>query len=1244
MRATLDGAPLAGKLYDKVLALLAYLAVESGRRHSREWLAELLWPGLPPDTARTNLRQALYHLRCALNKGSFLLVSRDQVGFAVASPHWLDVAEFTAPPAPCPSCDAHSMPAPCPSCIDRLEQAAALYQGEFLTGLTLDDAPEFELWREGWRDSLCREALALHERVRRCHELSGQPERALLHARRYTELAPWDEGGHRQLMRLLAEYGQRGAALAHYESCRLVLARELEVPPAAATRLLMESIRDGAFESAADAQAIGVRPEGVAEGSMTGSSASISPMPVSTRQRRPVTLLYCDLGLEDERDPDEFADRLNVPRQRCAAIARQHGGHVTLTHDGSMLAYFGYPVAFEDAALRAVRSAQAIADEIHAPILVRAGIHTGVIVAGDDPQLPDSAGIAPAAARRLSEFAAHGELVVDESTRILVEGYFRLQRRSRLRGTPSPQTYRVGRGTGAASRLAASLRLSPLAGRQTELTLLHERWQATSRGQGGLLLIRGDAGLGKSRLIHALREHLAGTASHARELYCFPEYRSTPLYPVVALLETILGLASEDPPEMRLDKLSSYMARHHSSLFDSAVPVLAPLLSAAVSGETGVSPQQHKHRLLATLRDLLANLAAREPLLLILEDAHWVDPSTLEVLEQLGDWSARMPVLILLTARSEFRPAWIPPAAILELSPLEHAEVAQLVASVDASLPTATVARIVARADGVPLFAEAMAQMATGPSDTDIPPTLQYLLLAQFDALGEARGVAQLAATIGREFDRELLAHAVDAEAIDLDAALDRLQKARLITAIGDSSDAWFEFRHALIQEAAYDSQPRGDRRAAHRRIAGALESHFPRRAAQHPEQLARHYTSADAAAEAIPWWLVAGRRALHTFANREAADHLRAGLALIAVLPADERRNELELDLLLPLGQALLTLYGYGSVEATRVYDRAFALCSDQAPNPRRFEALWGLWMVSSSRHDSGFSASAALSDELRHNAEACGSPVLCSAAYSASANIALWRGHLEPACRYAEAAVAQWRTFHSAQPGESMDGHDPRVASLAHLSWARFAQGREEEALEVSQRALELAKTLNDPDSLGFALFFAATLHRFIYDAASTEHYALEASELAERYRMPLWRGTSELLLGWAQAFAGDASGVDRAAAAVAELRTIMPGVVVAFLHALAEAHGFLERNDAQLRVVEEALCIAEQVDEHFHRADLYRLRGECLQRLGQSDAALASLRTALEIAEGQDAQARVVRISAALATAQGRELEAC
>ncbi|MGB6102641.1 MAG: AAA family ATPase [Pusillimonas sp.] len=1191
-RLTLNGEHLRGKLYDKVIALLAYLVVDSDRSHSREQLATLLWPSLPNEAARNNLRQALYYLRQTLGPGlaTLLTASRDTVRFSGSAAHCqIDLKTLTTPMPPCDVCANSLLPAACDTCLTELKNRADAYQGEFLEGLSPADAPDFDVWLDVQRQDLRGQAFALAEQLRDAYEAHGWLEPALAYAQRCMELEPWNEAGHRQHMRLLAAKGQHGAAQTFYDSYRANLARDLNVEPEQSTHALFETIHKHGLES-------GRKP-----------LAGLRQTPAQPQAgRRQVTVLCCHIDFRPGTaggDPEQLAE----PRSLCAAVLRRYAGHITQGSEGYIYAYVGYPEASEQVGRRAAQAALELQASIEPRYRFRAGIHTGVIVTGFDPALPDVIGNVSAAAWRLCRLMSKGGIALSGTTEPLLQGQFQLQalktlqpRRNEAGNAPAAMlAYKLIRPEPVHAQVGPAARSIPLIGRQAELRRLRKSWRLALLGTPQFLVVRGEAGIGKTRLAGALYDDAVHASATIRHLHCYPEHRHTPLYPVTALFESILGFSLDDTLTTQREKLNIYLQHRHPAIAADAGPVMMALLSIAPPGAPVLPPRLRKQQTLDMLLMLLDSLAASNPLLMIVEDAQWLDMSSMDLLERLIHREAPVPLLTLITARNDFAPHWLTPDSVLELQPLKDPDIARLAHATVDTLSPQTVERIVQRADGIALYAQEMAQIPPEPSgrDDDIPPTLHYLLLARLDAVPQARRVVQLAATIGRKFERGLLQRVAELDEPVLDATLRQLAGAHLISS-SPSSDDVFQFRHALIQEVAYTSQIQADREYAHQKVAAALSAHYALRAAQQPGEVARHYTLAGNTMAAIPHWLEAGRRALRVSANAEAGEHLQTGLGLIDRMPRDDERDAMELELLLAQGQALLLLRGYGSEEAARVYDRALTLSRQQTPVKQRFDILWGLWMVSSSRPGSSFLKSWELARELLRLARGSGDSGLLVQAYSAAANIALWRNQIDTACRYALAATAQPDTALDS----TLEGLDPRVTSLAHLSWAYWRQGRNSEAHAVSRRSIALARKLDNPDTLCFALGFAAILQRFLGNVESAADYARQVENIATIYQLALWRGIAEMVLAWVQAVQGELQGLIRLRACVRNIKHVMPGVAVLFLHAQAEACGFLGRYDEQLDAIDEGLRAARAVSEGFFRTQLQELRSACLRQQAQ------------------------------------------
>ncbi|WP_348694642.1 AAA family ATPase [Duganella fentianensis] len=1217
IQLSVAGQPPAGKVYGKMLALLAYLALESPRAHRREQLADLFWPRLPAEAARINLRQTLYHLRRMLGASApLLLTGRDSVRLQLHTDCWLDVREFLATD----SLPATAVAEHAPQQLVRLEAATALYRGEFLANLDLDDAVEFANWRDGWRASLHQHMLRLLESLRDSLERQGASEQALQHARHYLALEPWNETAHRAVMRLLAACGRPAEALAQYASCQRLLQLELGSSPAAATRQLADTIRAELQQRELQSLGSGAAHAAVTAHEPTATSATAVPAAdLAFAERRQVTILHCSLSAADTDDAEDIAERLRQPYQRCAELARQHGGHVLAAPGGSFVAYFGYPVASEHAALNAVRAACAINAAISAAfsadisaatkatinaacdgaVSSRCGLHSATIVTGSAAELPDPAGLASALAARLCERAGQGEIHLSTTTRELVSGYFHLQ----PCGSQALRSYRVAGSTGANSRLDAAHGLQPLVGRTAELRQLTMLCQQASEGQSQLVLLRGEAGIGKSRLLRELAVTLADTPWRRLELQCEAAFQSTPWQALIQLLERLSGCQHDAPADYKRNMLAQYLACQHAAIAAEVTPVLQALLGIATL-PPNVSSETLRQQTSAALLALLRNAASHGPVLLAIEDLHWADPSTLAILAALCQPMPALPLLIICTVRkdSALEPWLLAHATLMELSLLDNTAMTALVDGAQSGLSAAAIARIVASAEGIPLFAEELARQAREqPSAGSVPATLADLLAARLDASGAARRLAQCAATIGRSFDLDLLAHVTTISPSQLHS----LQQAGLLEQHNAHS---YAFRHALIHAAAYQSQTRADRQQAHRRVADAMLQHYPQRAAQQPAQLAHHLERAADPAAALAWWLKAGQQALAAHACAEAAAHLRSGLAALAQLPAGAARAAVERDLLLTLGQALLALAGYGSADAASVYDRAYALSQGEYASlydgAARFDVLWGLWMVSSSRAQASFRSSAELITPLLQAASASADGLRSGHAHAAAANLALWQGRFEEALAHAQTAVQLCRAL--PRQHAHQHGHDPQVAGLAYAAWAQLALGQPSTALQACSEAITLARTLAHPDSLGFALVHAATVYRLLGDAATVATLAEEILALAGQYQLALWQVAGTMLRGWCLAYGGQREGLVLLESAADAVRSVMPGILVAFLHPLAEALGFLHDYAAQLEQIDAALASAEQLDDQLHRASLLQLRANCLAQLHTPTAA--------------------------------------
>ncbi len=1215
-----NGQPSAAFAYDKLRALLAYLSVESKTKHSREALATMLWPTQMSADAKRNLRLALFNVRRVLGDTDagtpYLVATQKSLHLNPAAPYWLDVTKFAAPLPVAPAVPDTEY---CRHCIAQGELQIALYRGPFLDGLSVSDTQDFEDWLYPRREALHRQALVLLERLAACHEQLGDYASALKHAERYALLEPWDEGGHRRLMQLLALNGGAGAALIHYEATRRLLERDLGVAPQERTRALADAIREGKFDAAPI-----IEPR-------------LAPNTTSPAERRQVTVLYCELTITAADDPEKAMELLHAPQARCVEIIRQFAGHIVQTHGGGFLAYFGYPQAHEYAARRAVQAALALTREATRGVQIRVGIHTGLVIAGGELSMPDSSGGTSALAIQLRHGVAHDEVAISHETQRVVAGYFDcidLGAQS-LPGIEHPvEIFKVLRESGARTRLEAAAQLTPMVGRGAEIAELMGRWVESAHGAGHVVLVQGEAGMGKSRLLHALKERLTDQAHVVRELFCFPEYSQSPFHPLITTLEAIFGFQQGEAPEAKFAKLANYLEVHYPASHQAAVPLLGQLLSLPLTGhdrDTGLSPQKQREQTIAVLLELLQTLAKAQPMLLILEDVHWIDPSTLEFLTRFVKQTSRGATLTLLTSRPGFAPPWKETLhSMLVLAPLVETEVAQLIASISANVPAATVQRMVERADGVPLFAEEMAKIASLGQQARIPATLHDLLAARMDDMGEAKTTAQLAATLGREFDLDLLQQVFQRGPAVLERTLIALQDAGLVLKLNESS---FQFKHALMQEAAYQSQTKSDRQATHQRAAQALQDNFPAIVEAQPERLAQHFSLSGNTRQAIEYWIKAGQRAREHSAHIEAMGHFNSALQLLMASPSEPDRDREELKIQTALFRLLHATKGFGSQEAKQASERISGLGEQMGDGGEFFMAKWALAMnaigTAGSLETKGLKAAMQLLNMVDDD------PLRQQAAHYAVANASFWLGEFESTRVHAEQAIT---LFHPSQIPSQLEkfGENLALSCAGYLSWALYFLGFPDQAHSVCQRMLEQSRQLAHPHTLSATLAISAVLYRWLRKPAEALSLSAEAIAISRQYDFFVWLHAGEMTSGWAHVMHGRKEGLAEIKSSIVGMRTSASGLPVVFLATSADASLYLKRPEEALDLLEQAQTDAQSTGDNHFTAELHRLAGECLLASSPLNAeqAEACFHQALHISRKQQAKSLELRAAMSMA----------
>ena len=1044
----------------------------------------------------------------------------------------------------------------------------------------------------------------------------------------------------------------------------------------------------------------------IAELETSAPAAAHPGMVAREAERRQLTVVFCDLvgstALSGALDPEDFREVMRAYQEAAAAAVGRYDGYVAKYLGDGILVYFGYPQAHEDDAERAVRAGLAMVEAVAAlrprpdlSFASRIGIATGLVVVGDmvgDGVSEERAvsGETPNLAARLQALAEPDTVIISAGTHALVEGLFICEDLGpqSLKGISEPVGgYWVREETGARSRFeaAASRGLMPLVGREHEIGLLEERWQQAKEGEGQVVVLSGEAGIGKSRIAQILRERVAAEGHIGLRYQCSPYYTNSALHPIIDQLEHAAKLARDDPPEIKLDKLETLITQWVENL-EKVVPLFAALLSIPTGDRHAaleMSAEQQKERTLAALIDQMNGLAARNPLLVIFEDAHWIDPTTHELLDLMVDRAQNIEALVLIIHRPVFSAPWggQPHVTSLTLNRLVRRQSQTMVSALTANkpLPDEVLSQILAKTDGVPLFVEELTKtvleagllkeeadryVLTGPlPPLAIPATLHDSLMARLDRLAPIKEIAQTAAAIGREFSHELLAAVSTASDDELADALAQLADAELIFRRGMPPQTSYAFKHALVQEAAHESLLKSKRRELHGRIAEVLRAQFSEIAVAQPELLAHHFTEAGFIEEAIGYLQQAGEQAVQRSANVEAISHLTTALEHLKTLPATSERTHRELLLQVSLGPAWIAVKGYGASEVGETYTRAHQLCQQLGDPPQLIPVLVGLWMFHLLRVE--LHTARELAEKLHRLAQHTGDPVALRSAHYALGNTLCLLGEFSPARVHAEQAMSLYDPqTHSALA--YLYGEDPRVGCLVPWAWCLWYLGYPEQANKRMQEAVAMARELSHPLSLAFAFFAAAMLHQLRRERHLAQERTEASMAISSEQGFPVYLALGTILRGWAQAEQGQANeGIAQMRQGLVayrntETRWLEPYV----LAILAEAHGNAGQVHEGLQVLTEALDVIHATRERAWEAELYRIKGELLLKSRGQDRessvqqnekarvaspeseAEACFREAMEIARCQEAKSWDLRAAMSLSRlwrSQGKEAEA-
>jgi class 3 adenylate cyclase/tetratricopeptide (TPR) repeat protein len=1026
--------------------------------------------------------------------------------------------------------------------------------------------------------------------------------------------------------------------------------------------------------------------------------------PPDTAERRQLTVMFCDLvgstELSTRLDPEDLRAIIGAYHRCCTERVDGNGGFVAKYMGDGVLAYFGYPIAHEDDAERAIRAGLAlvhavpkIATDTGTPLQLRIGIATGLVVVGDligagAAQEQAVVGETPNLAARLQSVATPNSIVIGPTTRRILGNLFEYQDLGRIevKGFGAPvQVYQVLRPSSVESRFEAlRTTATPLVGRHEEIELLMRRWHQTKEGDGSVVLISGEPGIGKSRIARAVQDRLS-TEKHTRLRYfCSPHHQDSAFHPITTQLERAAGFRRDDSNEQRLTKLETVLAQATSDL-DEAIPLLAELLSIATGNRYPLpilSPQKRKERLLKTFLAQVEGLAIREPVLMIFEDAHWMDPTSRAALDLIVDRVPALRILVIVTFRPDFAPPWVdrPQVTLLSLNRLLPQQRVDMITGVigGRTLPKEITNQISERTDGIPLFIEELTKAVvesgvvteagecyalTGPlAPLAIPTSLHASLLARLDRLAPVREVAQIAASLGRQFSHELISAVSGMPQKELGSALDQLVSSELIFRRGISPDADYVFKHALVQDAAYGTLLKSRRQQIHAKIHATLEEKFPDIVTNQPALLAQHCAAAGLIEKAVGYWLKAGQQSVARSVMTEAVAQLQKGLELLASLPEGTERQKWELELTIAFGSALTASRGYAPSEVGDTFGKAQTLAGQLERPDYLIPLLAGMHThhIVRAEHNQALHVAKRMEQIAKDRSDSA----LSLVAHSHHGYSRFYLGEFVAARTLFEQCAG---LSDSAQRGffEGVTSEDPHAITLAYLAWTLTYMGFIDQARSWLDGPLSEARQRKHAYALVVALNYASRISRLIgtssYAGVDSSAVQVDADQLQLARSNPNTLGAmgdpkatlEELALSDEHGFAyysanamvdwGDwLTSFGKAHESFALLTRALSIIRAAgsthslpwALFSLAQAHAKLQRPIEGLTCLAEAEQIIQSGGQRRDEAELYRLRGDLLRATGDETAAEQNYKLALTVANRQSAKVLELRAATGLA----------
>jgi len=1011
----------------------------------------------------------------------------------------------------------------------------------------------------------------------------------------------------------------------------------------------------------------------------TAEPASPAPAPEvahEAAERRQLTVMFCDLAgstaISARLDPEDMREIIRTYQEACSGVVARYDGFVAKFMGDGVLAYFGFPRAHEDDAERAVRAGLDLAHAVGRldtrageRLNVRIGVATGIVVVGDligegSSREQAVVGDTPNLAARLQASAEPGAVLIADSTRRLLGDAFEVKSLGLLdlKGFSAPTSaWVVLCEAENVSRFEASRshRMTPFVGREPEVALLIERWRDASAGEGKVVLLSGEAGIGKSRILATLRERVADEPHINIRYQCSPHHVNDAFYPIVRQIWRAAQFVTEEPPADRLDKLEAMAARSGLEAKE-IVPFVASLCSVPFEGRyraLEITPGEQKERSIAALIALFEGLTREAPVLALLEDAHWIDPSSLDVFSRLIDRTPHLRAFLVITFRPEFVAPWLNHAHVdsLALSRFGRRHALAMIDRVAGGkpLPPEVLEQIIGKTDGVPLFVEELTKtvlesgllreengsylLDSALTPFAIPSTLQDSLMARLDRLAPVKEIAQIGATIGREFPYDLLEAASPIRGAALQDALGRLMAAGLVFGHGEPPEATYAFKHALVQDTAYATLLKSRRQQLHQRVAESLRVRFPERAEREPGIVAHHFTQAGLPQTAIEWWGRAGAKAMRRFANHEAVQSYGKALSLIAQLPRNEERDRQELAFRLALGPALLAARGYASDEVERNYQEAGRLAETMGDREAVFTSVRGLWHYAYDRAQ--LDRALAHAERLLAIATEDSSAEKSGLALRAIGSTLMSKGEFARATGAFDRCVAECGHV---PLGACLERHgeEPQIVALQYKGWVLCLQGRTDAALAQVQAAMSLARSLNFPLIVAFTASILADVLLLRRDGLASASLSQEQIDYCSEHGLVFWSAAFEVHHGAAQAcLNGDPAGVAELERGILDWRKTGAELhVPTWSSLLADAALVVGDLDTAERALSGGIETSKRHGDVFALAELQRLVGRLRLKQERRSDARRAFEEAVATARRQDAGLFLLRAGRDLA----------